>query len=201
MRLSLTSEAYSALKQRRLRVALLVELEFQLQTIRFWTRAGQLQWQGVTWYGSNGALPTPGAGTVLISIGKVTETNEIKSTAVAVGLSGMPIVNGDGKNMMRLCTEYAAQGNSARFWLALFNLNTNALIADPSQFYTGQLDVPIIEPSSDSFAITINVASRLDILQGHCGLRYNLESHQRDHPGDLGFEFTSRSLHQEDNFA
>lgn len=198
MRVNLTPEMITAFRQKRMRVALFVELEFALSTARFWSRRGSIEWQGVSWTGAVGSSQTRGS--VLTSISKMTETNEIKSTNVTFGLSGVPIEN-DGRNLLRLLTEYTQQGLGARIWIALFNLSTDALIADPSQFFQGQLDVPIIEPSAETFSMSITAVSKLDILQRRCGLRYNLESHQRSHPGDLGFEFTNRSLHQADNFG
>lgn len=200
MRFNLTPEMVEAFKQRQMRIALLIELEFALSTARFWTRRGTLSWQGVNWNGIVGTSSSRGSGSVITSISKMTETNEVKSTSVTFGLSGVPIEN-DGQNVLRLLTDYTQQGLNARIWISLFNLTTYALIADPAQFFQGQLDVPIIEPSADTFQLSITAVSKLDILQRRPGLRYNLESHQKLHPGDLGFEFTNRSAHQTDNFG
>lgn len=196
---NLTPEFYTALKQKQLRVALFIELEFALTVARFWTRLGTIEWQGVKWYGSVG--PTQTNGSIIMGMSKTSESADLETTSVSFKLAGVPIVDGSGRNILELVTDYIANGGTSKVWLALFNLTTGELIADPGQYFSGIIDIPALEATPTSFTITLSAVSRLTILQSHGGQRYDNETQRRYFPFDLGLEFAGRSVHQTDDFG
>lgn len=193
-----TPEFLAALKAKRIRLALLVELEYELAAVRFWTRRGDLQWNGVTW---KGVVGPAASNSCLLEITPIEENSEGRAAGVQFRLAGVPVIAGDGTNILDLVERYARLGGGCGIWLALFNLTTGALIADPKKKFSGYLDVPQMEIGAARFTVTQAAESHLARLEGNSGLRYNDETQRRFFPGDRGFEFTARSLHQVDAFG
>jgi hypothetical protein len=192
-----TPQFLAAVKQRLVRGAWLVEIEFTTTTVRYITRVGSLVWQGITWSGMVG----PGQGSVIASISAIEETDEIKAAGITVGLSGVPVIAADGRNLLKLVESAVSQNGLLRIWTALFDLTTGALLADPNQDFEGRLSVPVIEVGPDTFTVSISAEGDMDTLKGRPGQRYNQETLNKYYPGDRGLEFVTRSVNQVDNFA
>lgn len=196
--LDASPEFLTAARQRRVRLALLVALEYQLTTLRFWTRRGDLDWNGQVWRGVAGPA---GSSACLLDVTPIEQSSEGRAAGVRFTLSGVPLVAGDGTSLVRLVEEYARPGGLCEIHLALFNLSSGALIANPKAKWSGRLDVPVLEMSGATFTVMQAAESHLARLEDNSGLRYNDETQRRFFPGDRGLEFTTRSLHQVDNFG
>lgn len=191
-------ELLAAFRARRVRLAVLVELEYQLGAVRFWTRRGDLEWNGVTWKGIDGPAS---ANSCLLEVSPIEQSSEGRAAGVTFRLAGVPVVDGDGRSIVRLVEQYARLGGICTIWIVLFDLTTGQIIPTAKGKFTGQLDVPSIEITGATFTVTQAAESHLARLEDSSGLRYNDETQRRFFPGDRGLEFTTRSLHQVDNFG
>lgn len=198
MRWGMTPDYYHALKQRQIRVAFFFELTFALTTVRLWTRFGTIQWQGVTWYGTTGSSNS--AGSSVVEMTPIEESSDIQATDVTLTLSGAPIIDGEGRNLLELVNLYAQQGQEANIYVALFNLATNTIISDPLRAINGRLDAPVLQVEPNKFTISITIQNQLGRLQGKSALRYDNESQRQLFPADSGFSFAAKSFHQFDTF-
>lgn len=165
----------SASSERQFRHAFLVELAFTSGTIRAWTGSGDLTWNGQTW---------AGVGT-LAGIGAVEESTDVSARGLQISLSAIPT------EVLSLALSEHCQGRPAKVWLALFDLTTGAIIADPVQIFGGRADTISAVLSGETYEASVSCENRLIDLNTAKEARYTHEEQQRLHPGDMGCEFVA----------
>ena len=176
----ITAALADALDAADLRPAILFEGVFPSGTVRIWTGAGPVEWDGKTWTGVG----------VLLGLGALEETSDVVASGTTVSLSGVPL------DLVGLAIDEARQGQPGRIWLALLTKDRQ-IIADPVQAFTGRLDVPEIQEDVQSCRITISYESRLIDLNVPRNWRYTHENQQVLFTGDLGFAHVTAIQDQE----
>ena len=164
----------AAISQQDVRVIGFFEGEFASGTVRLWTGVGDFEWDGKTW---------AGAGT-LLGFSSIEETNDIVASGISVSLSGVPV------DLVSIAIRDAEQNAPGTIWIG-FMSDDWQLLADPEIIFSGLLDVPTIEDSSDTCTVTVSYESQLIDLQRAREWRYTNESQQVLHPGDRGFEYVA----------
>ena len=168
----LTAGALAELSAPTIRPVLFVEVEFDSGFVRLWTGIGDITWDSKLWTGMGNLLSVAPAG----------ETTEIRANGIVISLSGVNPV------FLSAVLANARQSKPANCWLGFLNAS-EAVIADPYQFFSGSVDVPTINEGAESAIITITAENRLIILRKILPRRYTSEDQKIDFPTDKGFDF------------
>lgn len=171
-----TPAVLAALQAGTVRPVVFFEGQFHNDTVRTWTGERDVDWNGHTWLGRGG----------FISFGPVEETTGPESTGTSVTLSGVPIEY----VTLALSENGARQGQPGKMWLGFLD-ETGAIIADPSEYFRGRLDVPEIDDAGSSCTITITYESLLVDLMRPRAWRYTDRDQRRIDPDDRGFRFVA----------
>lgn len=170
----MTSAMTTALAAEVVRPALFFEGGFFGGTVRIWTGAQSIVWNGSTWTGLGH----------LVGLSKVQEGETIEAKSVTVTLSGVPA------SLVSAALGEARQGLPGKVWLGLLDADL-ALIADPVPMFSGRLDVPSITDGQETCTISISYESRLIDLNRPREVRYTHEMQQQLYPGDRGLEYVT----------
>jgi len=169
-----TPEMIAALRADRVNLFLLYEGVFASGSVRLWTGAGFLDWDGRLWTGLG----------QLLSVSAITETDEVAAGGTAITLSGVPLAT------IEAAIAEARQGLPGRIWLGLMT-DAGEIIPDPLRLFSGRLDVPEIREDEATATVTLSYESRLIDLTRPREWRYTHESQQALFPGDRGLEFVT----------
>lgn len=172
MRSNITAGVLAEIGKRVVKVATLVELEFDTATARFWSGVGPLAWDGKSF---------DGAGR-LGRAGPIVETSEIRAVGRTMGLSGMDPAT------VALAAQAQYQNRPARTWLAFFD-GDGAIIPDPVLLSSDRMDNMTTSDQGSSAGIELVVENKLvDLLSGS-ERRVTAEDQKIDYPEDLGFDY------------
>lgn len=169
----LTSAMTTALSGRKVRPAMLVELEFDSGTDHLWTGYGDLPWDSKTWTGGGDVM----------SVRPFSESTDIRANGASVVLSGIP----SARISIALSEDY--QGRTATLYLAVID-DSGAVIADPIQF-SGRMDQMNIEEDGQTATIALSIESQLVDLNKSREFRYTDQDQRIDYPNDKGFEYVA----------
>jgi hypothetical protein len=176
----LTSGVQVELSARVNRPIFFYEGEFVSGPLRLWSGIVDVDWNGNTWTGAG----------LLAGVSTIKETADVTAQGLTASMSGMP-----SDLIAKVHTE-TRHGQSGKVWLGFMDADDN-IIADPYLAFSGRLDVPAIQDSGDTCAISIQYESRLVDLQRARIWRYTHESQQALYPDDLGFEYVASLQNQE----
>lgn len=167
----LTSGMATAAAAKVIRPFLLVKLAFDSGDLNLWTGYGDLSWGGDTYTGAGD----------LLGMEAIEETAEVRSTGVALQLSGVP------SSLISLALNEDYQGRPATLWLGAFDAS-GAIISDPYQLFKGAMDVMEPVDEGDTARFTLMVESRLIDLRKPRPRRYTAEDQKITFPDDKGFD-------------
>lgn len=173
----LAPEVVSALNAGTLNLRFLLELEFQIDTVRVHSGLGVIQFQGTSWYGVGGYG----------GISNIDQKGDGAATNIVFTLAAIPLT-GDLWNFLTLAEKYCRQGGPAKLYLALIS-SAGAIIGQPIGLSCTLMDVPLISDEGGTASITISTEDPLIRQQVGEGLRYTHEDQLHEFPGDLGFEY------------
>ena len=152
---------------------LLVKIETNKGDVNAWTGIGELTFNGEIYQG---------AGT-LGGVSAIEETADLQANGVTFSLSGIP------SELIATALGDVRQGLAAILWLGFMDVDTNALVGDPYELFSGLVDVPTISESGETAAISITAENRLIDLERPRIRRYTKEDQARTDSSDLGFDF------------
>lgn len=165
----------AALKEKTIRPALLVEMDFSSAALRLWTGYGQLDWNEKIFEG----------GGPLVHLTPVEETQEVAARGLKGTLSGIP------SSMISIALNEQYQGKPFRLYMALFEKDTDTFISDPELLFRGLMDVMSIQESGQTATIEISIENRLIELKRTRDRRYTHEDQQFYYPQDKGLEYVA----------
>ena len=143
-------------------------------------------WSGIQDTVTSGDSPLPDAtwlGTgALLSIAPSTESSSLRASGASITLTGIDPV------YISLALSEARQGKDVNAWLVFLN-SSDAIIADPIQFFTGRFDVIKISEGRETATLTVNAESRLIDMARRSNRTYTDQAHRQLHPADAGFEY------------
>jgi hypothetical protein len=178
----LTAGMLAALSQGIFRPVIFVEAEFVSGYLRLFSGLGTKSWNSQTWYG---------AGDLMV-VSAISDTEELKATAMSIAVSGIP-----SANISRALDE-CRPNYPVRVWFGALDVD-GSVIADPVQCFDGKMDVPTIDQGGDSCTISITVETELADLQRARVRRYTDEDQKSVYPGDRFCEFVTKI--QDANFT
>lgn len=147
--------------------------EFASGWLRLWSGVGDLAWGGYTWQGAG----------ELLEVSALSESDEVVSRGVQVSLTA-------SSSIVSAALGSARQGKPGRVYLGFVDA-AGALVADPVMLFEGRLDVPEIEPGTDTCTVTIAYEDELAALDRPLIRRYTPEDQKLDDATDRGFEFVT----------
>lgn len=165
----LTADFLAEIEAAALRPVRLVEAEFTGGWLRLWTGIGAVSWNGETWAGAGN----------LLGISEIAEASDVRAVGITVSLSGL------NTSIIALALAQARQGLPCRVYEGMLD-GSGAIIADPLLSFEGRLDVPEIDDSGETCAVSISYESRLIDLERPRERRITHEDQQIDYPGDQG---------------
>src|SRR4051794_26136110 len=120
----------------------------------------------------------------LLQVDPAEETGEINATSATFQLSGIQ----EADISIALTENY--NGRPGRMKLALYD-DTNTLIDDPLQFFSGRMDVMTLNDDPASPVITLTAENDLTRLNRTRQRNYTHDDQQIDYPGDNGLGFVA----------
>lgn len=150
----------------------LVELEFDSETMRLWSGIGDLAWNGNTFTGTG----------TLGKVSAIEETSEIRAVGVQLELSGVPA------EVLEIANDEDWQGRPVRIYFAV--LERRSFVGEPLQLFGGLMDqMTLVEGSTASVQLACE-SNQID-LQRTRTKRWTAESQRADYPGDKGCDMVA----------
>lgn len=127
---------------------ILFQAVFDSGTIRFWSGVGDLVHDGDIYTGAGH----------LLKMDDMDETTQIEAKGINLTLSGVPV------SLISIALTEKYQRRKITIDLGFFD-NSDAIIADPFRFFSGQADVMAISDGGDTATISLSAENDLLILQ------------------------------------
>jgi hypothetical protein len=156
-------------------MALLAEIHFASDIAYVWTGYGTLVAAGHSWLGLG----------KLASVSTIQEGSTVQADGITLGLEGVDA------SMISEALGEIQQGLPCIISMAFFNSTTRAIIGSPVVCFSGRVDAPTIEESTETCTITIACENRMALLNQQHERRYTDQEQRRDYPNDRGFEYVS----------
>lgn len=196
---NLTPEMVAGFSDRYVSPAILIELFFDDETIRFWTGYGILNW---------GDLQFTGGGN-LIGISPVEETQELHAKGLVATLSGIP------SDLIAVALLKRVRGRPFRLHLGLVDTKRyvateggdglveledgsgyvrleNELVDSPYRLFSGLMDVMEFTDDGKMADIRLSVENALIVGQRSKVRRFTQEEQRKIYPNDMGLEFINQ---------
>ncbi len=172
----LTGSVLTAISSEAVRIAFFVEIDFTGASsgsgpVRLWSGVTNISWDSKTWIGTGALLTLKPAG----------ESSTLLSQGMEISLTGID------PTYIALALDEARQGQPVNCWLGFID-SAGAVIADPTNFFNGRLDLMLINEGAEFSTVTVRAESRLIDLGKRRFRRYTHEDQKKDYPSDLGFE-------------
>lgn len=173
---SMTGAVQTELDAGSVRPIFLIDADFSLGHIRFWSGVGPLTWNSVVFTGSGD----------LINMSAAKESSGLVANGISVSLSGIP--------SSLIATALVDFPNSqGRSFTCYFGFLTSAgvPIVDPFVLWAGRMDTMVIDEGVETATITVNCESRAIAFRRSNVFRLTNEQQQLSYPGDRGLEFVA----------
>lgn len=118
----------------------------------------------------------------LAKVSTIPQTTRVQAQGITLSLSGIP------SNLVSEAIGQVRISGTAQVFLGFFN-SSGALIADPTQLFLGELDVPSLTDSGDTCTISITAENPLLRLNEAPDRRFDDADQQIYSPGDVGMSF------------
>jgi len=165
----------TAITQATLRPVFFVSIEFGNSTVLYLNdRSFDISWDSKTWEGNGWLRP----------IKAIDETSDVKAVGCEITLSGTIT------QLVSYTLTSARLKNKGKIWLGLLD-ESNALIADPYQIFSGKLDFPRIDITETEMTVTLAYESDLRGLERANEFRFTDQSQKELFAGDKGFSYVA----------
>jgi hypothetical protein len=150
---------------------ILVVLEFDSGTLRFWNGVGDFVYNSNTYTGTGN----------LLRVSEITETQKLEARGLSFELSGMP------SSIISIALSEDYQDRPISMLFAPLDA-TGAAIADPYTYFKGKADVMAIDEGAETATITMTAESDLISLNRPSERRRTPEDHKIDYSADTFFD-------------
>jgi hypothetical protein len=149
------------------------EGEFLSGPVRVWSGPYAIAWNGNTWAGLG----------KLCSVTPVTESAGLRADGIVCTVSGVP------NDLVQKALNECRHSHHGTLWLGFLDRNRK-LVADPTVFYYGKMDVPTVKKGRKTSSIGFGYEKEL-LAKNPEPRRNTHEDQQIDYPGDLGFQYVN----------
>jgi hypothetical protein len=118
----------------------------------------------------------------------VRETDEMRVNTVNVSFSGAT------NQFINIALNDRILHRPFRIYKVFINSSNLALLTEPVMIYDGTIVGATVEESSDNSIVTLQTANEFYDFERRNGRRTNTGSQQRFFPGDLGMDFSTKSI-------
>lgn len=177
---NLSSAMESAVEADVVRPIVLVTCAFDSGDLNLWNGIGTLTVSSVDYVG---------AGT-LLNIGEIAESSELQANGITVTLSGIT------DPLLAKARDEDYQGRELTVKLGAMDAS-NGVITSPVTVFSGFMDTMVINDSSETATIQVNVENRLIEFERTRIRRYTAEDQKIDYPNDKGLEFVAEMQEKE----
>jgi len=177
---NLSSAMQSAVEADVVRPIVLVTCAFDSGDLNLWNGIGTLTVSSVDYVG---------AGT-LLNIGEIAESSELQANGITVTLSGIT------DPLLAKARDEDYQGRELTVKLGAMDAS-NGVITNPVTVFSGFMDTMVINDSSETATIQVNVENRLIEFERTRIRRYTAEDQKIDYPNDKGLEFVAEMAEKE----
>lgn len=144
-----------------------VELLFDSGALRLWTGVGNRTLGGNVYTGTG----------TLLTISPMEETSDLSVNGASITLSGID------SNLVSLALTEPYQNRIGRVYLGSGS--------EMFELFSGYMDVMFIQDTGETFTITMNIESRLIVLEKVVPIRYTQESQASRYPTDTFFSYVA----------
>jgi len=209
----LTAELATEFEASSIIPILIVEFEFDSETLRMWSGYGTLTWNGNDYIGAGN----------LATISTLQESQNLEAKGIVFTLSGIP------ETMISLAFNERTRGRPCRLWLGAIDTTgdagdlelggggggflllagggrlklhggtviPNTLINDPYRCFTGLMDVMEISDDGENALIRLSVESSLLTGQRAKIQRYTSEDQKNVYDADKGLDLINQLIDKE----
>ena len=177
---NISSGMASAVEADVVRPIVLVSCAFDSGDLNIWNGIGDLTVNSVDYVG---------AGT-LLNIGEIAESSELQANGITVTLSGIT------DPLLAKARDEDYQGRELTVKLGAMDAS-NGVITNPVTVFSGFMDTMVINDSSETATIQVNVENRLIEFERTRIRRYTAEDQKIDYPNDKGLEFVAEMQEKE----
>lgn len=167
------SSIVTAINTGVIRPVLFVEMQWPSGTTRAWNGVGPYTWGGNEFTGVG----------LFGGCSSVRESSDGRANGITLTLSGIPA----GMQAIILTEHY--QGRTARLWLGFMTASQTLIQDPPYELFRGRMNVASSRKGGKTATISLEIESRLIILQQKNGHRTTNEDQQERYPGDTGYRF------------
>ena len=121
----------------------------------------------------------------LAGISPIKESSDLQANGMTLSLSGIL------SDLISISLDQIEQGLEATVWVGFLDTDTNALIADPYEIFTGITDIPVIIESGETSTIGIQCENKLVRLRSSKRMLYTPEDQKLIDANDQGFDFVA----------
>lgn len=177
---NLSSELVTEITSGQIKPAFFVKLEFDSQTLRYWTGVGDITALGEVYQGIG----------QLLSVDSIQESTRLQANGVDLIISGL------SSTVIALALAENYQNRPVLIYLGALDEDWQ-LVADPNEYFRGFMDTMRIEEGAESTTVQISCENFLRGLENSEKRSYTLQDQNILYPDDKGFEFIPRLQNQE----
>jgi len=169
----ISAPAVTALSESVVRLCVMVELQFDSGTVRYWSGQGTLTYDGHSWLGTG----------ELGSISPLRETAQMEANGYQLSLSGIPV------SLITLALQDNYRDKPGYVYLGI--LDEDFSVLDTVLIGQGLMDTQQISEDGQTATITVNLESRLFDFGRVRRLMYTQEDQLAIDATDTGLEYVT----------
>jgi hypothetical protein len=166
-----TADVQAALQAGHVEMFLMLEMEFDSQTLYATNLGFDVEWNGVVYVGAG----------LVGAVDELRETTAAEATGMKFRLSGIPSEN------VAMALGENVQGRAARLYTAFWS--NGQILDQPVLEWAGRMDIMAISDNGQSAEITVSVESRVASFKRPNVRRYNSADQQAMYPTDKFFDY------------
>ena len=124
-----------------------------------------------------------------LGFSSVAETSDLEAKGVQISLSGIP------SDLLSAALSEVTRGTRCSLYLGALDSSGDLIVnvdpPSPIKFYSGFVDVPVIDISAEASIITLKTENQLIILDKERIRRYTAEDKHIEFPNDKGLDYVT----------
>jgi hypothetical protein len=169
----ITAAVKAEARRKEIMPVLFYQGEFVSGFVRVWSGPYPIQWNSQTWQGLG----------QLCGVTPVSESTGLRADGIVCTVSGVP------NNLVQKALNECRHSKRGTLWLGFLDRNRN-LVANPTVFYYGKMDVTTVKKGRKTSTIGIGYEKEL-LNKNPEPRRVTHEDQQIDYPGDLGMQYVN----------
>jgi hypothetical protein len=172
----LDTRLVTAFSAKSVQIIFMFEGNFLTSHLYLWTGTGELSCAGKIYQGAG----------ELLGISPVRESGDLQALGITVSLAGMD------ETVISAAFNELRQGQLCNVYVAPYAFQPSpVMLANPYCFFSGRVDVPIIDDSAETAVVSLALENRLIDFERERVRFYDSLTQNTYFPGDKGFDYVA----------